>query len=466
MRYTIYSILAVTVLMSSTAGTQQVLSATTVKSSIPATATTATTGSVGFLPAVFSLLLNTTVDTEIVAEGYNLFAPLSDTTTYLMDNDGNTVHTWASSYTPGHAVYLLENGQLLHTGKADNTTFEGGGAGGIVETIDWDGTVTWEYSYSSSEHLQHHDTVMLPSGNFLLIAWQYKTRTEALDAGRNPSLLTEAKLWPDSVIEVEPTGVTTGNIVWEWHVWDHLIQDYDATKDNYGTVADHPELVDLNYVQNGTADWTHINAIKYSEDFDQILVSVRNLSEIWVIDHSTTTAEAAGHSGGNSGKGGDLLYRWGNPAVYGAGDSTDQQLFVQHDAEWIEAGSPGEGNILIFNNGTGRSDGDYSSIVEIEPPVDASGNYTLASGESYGPSAPTWTYTAATPTDFYANRISGQQRQSNGNTLICNGPDGYFFEVNSNGETVWEYDYGNRVFRVERYPFAYSGFDGTDLDDE
>ncbi|CAK8718630.1 hypothetical protein KKHLCK_07795 [Candidatus Electrothrix laxa] len=150
---------------------------------------------------------------------------------------------------------------------------------------------------------------------------------------------------------------------------------------------------------------------------DQILFSVRQQSEIWVIDHSTTTEEAAGHTGGNRGKGGDLLYRWGNPAVYRAGSSADQQLFVQHDAEWIESGYPGEGNILIFNNGDGRADGEYSAIMEIEPPVDSSGNYALTLGEAYGPAAPVWSYTASPSTDFYADHISGQQRQPNGNTL-------------------------------------------------
>jgi hypothetical protein len=231
-------------------------------------------------------------------------------------------------------------------------------------------------------------------------------------------------------------------------------------------VADHPELIDLNYTINGGADWHHINSVDYNAELDQIILSVHNFSEIWIIDHSTTTAEAAGHSGGNSGMGGDLLYRWGNPQTYGAGTAADQQLFVQHDAEWIEAGLPGEGNILIFNNGQGRSGGNYSSIDEIAPPVNPDGSYTLTSGSDYGPDEPLWVYTADTPTDFYSQNISGQQRLPNGNTLICDGPNSYFFEVDASGETVWEYDSTGAVFRVERYAPEYSGFDGTPLDDD
>ena len=119
---------------------------------------------------------------------------------------------------------------------------------------------------------------------------------------------------PDHVIEVEPNGSSGGNIVWEWHVWAHLIQDYDPAKDNYGVVEDHPELIDINFMAiSAGKDLNHINAIDYNEEFDQILLTSAGQDEIWVIDHSTTTEESAGHTGGTSGKGGDLLYRWGNP---------------------------------------------------------------------------------------------------------------------------------------------------------
>ncbi len=295
------------------------------------------------LPTGIACAQTADFSTDLPSDGYNLYAPLNSTTVYLMDNNGNTVHSWNTGYRPGNAVYLLDNGLLLATGNVGNATFGVGGAGGIVRTLDWDGNVTWTYEYSSSEHLSHHDGAMLPDGDVLMIAWQYKTSAEAIAAGRNPALLSEGALWPDSIIEVEPTGADSGEIVWEWHVWDHLVQDYDASKPNYGVVADHPELIDLNYAAGGKADWTHVNSIAYNASLDQIMVSVHGFSEIWMIDHSTTTSQAASHSGGNSGKGGDLLYRWGNPQAYDAGTATDQQLFGQHDAYWIEPGRSGEG---------------------------------------------------------------------------------------------------------------------------
>ena len=107
------------------------------------------------------------------------------------------------------------------------------------------------------------------------------------------------------------------------------------------------------------------------------------------------------------------------------------------------------------NNGAGARN--YSSVDEIIPPVDAVGNYTLDAGSAYGPAEPVWTYTADVPTDFYAERVSGAQRLAGGNTLICDGPSGVFFEVTPEKETVWTYDYGEDVFRVVRYESSYAG---------
>ena len=400
-----------------------------------------------------------TVSTESPFEGYNLFSPMMSTETYLMDNDGNFIHSWSSNYGVGLSVYFLEDGTLLRTANTGGTSFDVGGAGGRVEQYNWDNDLLWSFDYSNSEHRLHHDIEMLPNENILMIAWELKTESEAIAAGRDPSLLAEGQLWLDYIIEVEPTGSSGGNIVWQWHTWDHLIQDYDSTKPNYGTVADHPEKINLNFVLNNNADWNHFNSIDYNAELDQILLSVHNFSEIWIIDHNTTTADAAGNAG-------DLLYRWGNPQTYDSGGPDDQQLFAQHDAEWIESGLPGEGDILIFNNGLGRPDGNYSSVVQITPPLNPDGGYTLETGYAYGPDTPTWTYTSTPVTDFFAERISGAQRLADGHTLICEGTKGRLFEVTSDGTIVWEYNYGGEIFRAERFGPDYPGFKGTELEPE
>jgi hypothetical protein len=398
----------------------------------------------------------------IFSNEYILFSPMKSKNTYLINKDGDIIHNWLSDYQPGLSVYMLENGNILRSIHLEDTGGSGSGAGGGIQEIKWDGTLIWDFRYYGSDYLQHHDIEPLPNGNVLLIAKEYKTYSAAIDAGRNPLLLLSYILSPEYIVEIKPTGPTSGDIVWEWHLWDHLIQDFDTSKDNYGIVEDHPELVDINFVTTRLADWIHANSVDYNPILDQIIISCRNFNEIWVIDHSTTTAEAAGHSGGNSGKGGDLLYRWGNPQTYRAGSDVDQKFFRQHDAQWIPSGYPGEGNILVFNNGQGRPGIDYSSVDEIVPPVDENGSYYIESGLSYGPIDPIWIYSAEVPISFYSPHISGCQRLPNGNTLICSGADGHFFEVTNEKDIVWEYfnyfpnPLEKSVFKIGRYELFFN----------
>jgi hypothetical protein len=401
---------------------------------------------------------------ERASDGYTLFSPRRSKKTYLIDIHGNVVHTWESRYPSPNSAYLLKDGSLLRPAvKERNRVFAQAGGSGIVQKLGWIGDLLWEFEYSSDQVQLHHDIEPLPCGNVLMIAWEYKSAEEAITAGRDPVLLEDG-LWPDHIIEVDPG---TDAIVWEWHVWDHLIQDQFPDKENYGVVADHPELLDINHSQGKVlTDMNHINAIDYHPELDLILLSVHKTNEVWIIDHSTTTAEAAGHSGGKSGMGGDIMYRWGNPQVYHTGDADDRQLFLQHDARWIPEGLEGAGNILIFNNGHRRVR-PFSSVVEIVPRVNLDASYAAVPGDAFGPSEPLWIYTAENPEDFYATNISGAQRLPNGNTLICDGPGGTIFEVTRDGEVVWMYvnpfaGHGPRgeqyqVFRAHRYAPDYPG---------
>jgi len=431
-------------------------------------------------------------DTSRVCEGYTLFPPKHFTSTYLIDNQGGVVNSWENStYDPGQSVYLLENGNLLRTcfDKSGNST--GGGEGGRIEEYDWDDNLVWEFDYSTEDYVSHHDIEPLPNGNILFLAVEKKTYAECVAAGFNPDYLQQVSsrgyILPDYVIEVEPTPPSGGNIVWEWHAWDHLVQDYDPDRQNYESDAtSHPGLIDVNGMgEEVHYFWNHMNSIDYNAELNQIMLSVRGNSELWVIDHSTTTEEATGHSGGTYGKGGDILFRWGNPLTYGAGDQTDQTLFEQHDCQWIEPGCPGEGNILVFNNGLNRPDGSYSSVDEIVPPVDSNGFYALTAGSAFEPEEALWIYTTPNKTDFFSEAISGAQRLPNGNTLIDDGVHGTFWEVTPGKEIVWEYicpvdrngpmtqgeepelDHRghlyNAVFKIHRYPPDYPAFNGRNM---
>ena len=290
--------------------------------------------------------------------GYTLLNPMNHKKAYLIDVEGRIVKTWESEHQSTHPAYLLEDGHVLRVATLGEERAFGGGGGsaGRVQEFDWDGKLVWDFRFNNAKQYPHHDALKLPNGNVLIIVWDKKTRDEAIAAGRKKELVSEYVM-PDSVLEFKPTGKTTGEVVWEWHLWDHLVQDHDATKANYGDVASHPERVDINFIEHsmdpgpgprgpdtkaagkdaepkrdaakdaankaeaeklktigyvGTPkqqsqrvnpDWTHVNSVDYNAELDQIVISVHELSEIWIIDHSTTRAEAAGHTGGRSGQG-------------------------------------------------------------------------------------------------------------------------------------------------------------------
>ena len=412
--------------------------------------------------------------------GYTLFSPMATNTSYLIDEYGREVHRWTSpgDHRPGLSAYLLDDGSLLRTanlGPNQPGEFTGGGSAGKVEKISWEGDLEWSWTYSSEMYRSHHDIEPLPNGNLLMIAWEYRNETEAAEAGKYPQsdssrALGTASVWPDQIIEVKPIGVDNAEIVWKWSFWDHLVQDYDSSKANYGVVAEHPELLDVNFIDSvggasGGRDWLHCNGIDYNQQLDQIAISCKNTNEIYIIDHSTTTAEAAGHTGGNSGMGGDILYRYGNPESYQRGTPDDQTLFAQHDVQWIDEDFIDGGKLMIFNNGNGR-DMLYSSVDVIDTPVNGT-IYDIGHMAAFGPNNLSWTWDIGT--EMYSSAISGSSRLANGNTLITFGMQGTLIEVDYEGNIVWKYispinnlgiinqgdsifsGNGNKVFKVSRH---------------
>ena len=416
-----------------------------------------------------------TVHTEAAYDGYALLSPVRDKYVYLMDNDGRVIHTWTIDGVDG-----VQEGHLLEDGRLIVVVYRIGAApGGIpdsgeIREYTWDGELLWETRFTDLETRQHHAIDIMPNGNILAILWGYYSLDEAAAMGLDPELIDNwfqeaLYLSPDQIIEIDRL---TGAWVWQWNSWDHLVQDRAPDLPNYGAIAEHPQRIDINYhfwFLQGSADidgsdWMHTNSVHYNPELDQVVLSVWRFDELWIIDHRAPTEEAAGSAG-------DLLYRWGNPAAYQQGDPTaDRQLFRQHDAQWIEAGLPGEGNILLFNNrhNPGAED-EYSSVMELKLPLRADGSYDWEQEAEI-----VWSYAAD---GFHSSILSGAQRLPNGNTLITEGHSGRLIEVTAAGETVWEFvtpllgtdppppdmlpNYA--LFRVHKYPPDYPGFDGKDM---
>ena len=396
--------------------------------------------------------------------GFALYNSQGSNTTYLIDENQNIAHTWNLTTECNYTVALKKNGNLIRGTKVNTSVFSTGNVaagGGMVQEIAPDGTVVWEYNYANSDHLSHHDLTLV-GDNVLLTAYEKKTAPELNAAGFNNA---SSEKWPTHFIELEPDGNGGATIVWEWHIWDHLCQDTDPNKPNYvSNISDHPELIDINMIQspgggpggNQSGDWFHVNGVDYNEELDQIVFSSRFASEIYIIDHSTTTAEAASDSGGNSGMGGDILYRWGNPSNYGM---SGQQVIPSavHDSRWIiNDGRPNGGYLQIFNN-KGISN-NQSTVDGIETPLDPATGYTYTRipGQPYGPSS----YTTRYICQFSSSGQSASDRMSNGNIYVNasggQGGAGVMYEVDSLGNLVWG-PYNSQSQKGFRYECDYPG---------
>ncbi len=386
----------------------------------------------------FSTLISVAQDFD----GYALYNLQNSRTAYLIDKDGDIAHSWDCNTNANYALFLKDNGNLVRQGVANRPTLDGAAAGGVLQEFDKDANVVWEFTYSNSDVQSHHDFTVLPNGNVLLTAWEVKSGAEMSAAG----YASASEKWPTHFIEVQQDG-NGGKIVWEWHIWDHLIQDDDSTKPNFGIVADHPELMDINVPSSGRSkpgkvvgDWFHINGIDYNAELDQIAFSSRYMSEIYIIDHSTTTEEAASHTGGNSGKGGDFLFRYGNPSNYGSSENKVITSAV-HDVRWIKSGRPYAGWLQFFNNSAGVGG---SSVVDAINPSKDGFNYTFVNG-SFQPTAHEWRHECIVS----SSGQSASDRLSNGNLFVAVSRE-YMYEVDSNDNLVWQYSDGPpKAFRRE-----------------
>ncbi|MBK9284483.1 MAG: aryl-sulfate sulfotransferase [Sphingobacteriaceae bacterium] len=375
--------------------------------------------------------------------GLTLYSNGNATSAYLVDTNNVNVKVWSGlSGGTGYSSYLTPGGTLVRSVKENNAVFSGGGSSGRIQKVDYNDNLVWDYIYSSNTFYSHHDHCPMPNGNVLLIAYELKTQSEIIAAG-GPSTLTT--MWPDHIVEIQPTGATTGSIVWEWHAWDHLVQNVDNSKANYQTsIVDHPELININY--DTKKDWMHCNGIDYNPMLDQVILSAHNLHEFYVIDHSTTSAEAAGHTGGNSGKGGDILYRWGNPQVYQA---TGTKIFnVVHDAHWIPEGHPDAGRMVGFNN-QGISP-TSSCVDQVIPPVSGY-NYTIAAGAAYQPAS----YSDRLSGIGYTSNEGSAEQLPNGNQLICLAIPGKIYEFTPAGVPIFTISTGAKSSQAHRYSTCY-----------
>ena len=401
-----------------------------------------------------------------ISDGYTLFSPLPNQNssgifnTFLIDNNENIIKQWSHDCKPVTISYLLPDSSVVIPCTQDEVDGLGGNgiAGGRILKLSWDGEILWDDIFVENNYQPHHDIEPLPNGNILLITYERKTLSDALLLGRES---IDDEIWPSYIIELEQIGIDSSRIVWEWHLWDHTVQDIYPDLSNYGSIQENPGKLNINLGSLGggggaSGDWIHLNSIDYNESLDLIAISSRKMNEFYFIDHSTTTDQASSDTGGNFNVGGDFVYRWGNPQNYNRGTQLDQMLVSQHSVNWINESFPGGGDIILYNN---KTEEEGSQVLQIDVPVD-NYYYQIDEIEAHGPQYPQWIYGNG---NFFSPIQSGAFRLENGNTLISIGDRAEFFEIDSSLNIVWNYEllgpsgqtFNGKIARAQKYHPSY-----------
>ena len=401
--------------------------------------------------------------------GYTIM-PVRELGALLIDMNGREVRLWKGLH--GFPNKIFPGGHVLGHRGLRNGKY---GMQDYVDLIqlDWDGNVVWEFN--KLEYIedpgekpgwqarQHHDYQR--EGN--PVGYYAPGMEPKVDSGNTLILchknvynkkVSDKQLLDDLIIEVN----WEGEIVWEWLCSDHF-DEFD-----FREAAKNALCRDPNYrpVGDGMGDWMHINSMsalgpnKWFEAGDgrfhpdNIIVDGREANILFIISKKT----------------GEVVWKLGPDYDRTPEERAIGWIIGQHHAHMIPRGLPGEGNVLVYDNGgwggydnpnPGAPRGvkaalrDHSRVLEIDP-------VAMKIVWQYTPTEAGFTF----PMDsnrFYSPFISGAQRLPNGNTLICEGSDGRIFEVTAQYEIVWEYisPYKgthlpmNMIYRAYRVPYEW-----------
>lgn len=334
---------------------------------------------------------------------------------YLVSVNGDTTHSWKTELPLKLVAMSYLDSCILISVDEDRTVPRERIKNGKLQILDWESNVIWSYSPNTEQYSQHHDLEVLSNGNIMMILYDVKTIDEAIYRGRNPELLIDSNLWSEKLVEIKPVGKDSVEIVWEWSVWDNIIQDFNSLLPNYGVIKDNPDKINLNYPYDGRRvgkdDWLHFNSISYNEDKKQIAVSSNRFGELYIIDYDTKK----------------IIFRWGNLLARGLGDSTDQRLFGVHDVSWV-----GD-TLIMFNNGFERPDGEYSTIEKVI--------YT---------SFDNWESKTIYMDSLFSKFMSGVEQIANDTYLVTLGMSGEVYLI-KNGKYTILYDSIFKVFKAKTF---------------
>jgi len=401
--------------------------------------------------------------------GYTVFQA-KEAGALLIDMNGGEVQLWKELH--GMPNRILPGGHLIGSTGERSTAF--GSQDGIdLIQVDWDGNIVWRFNqYEFIEDpgeepqwmaRQHHDYQREgnPVGYYAPglepLTDRGKTMILSHKDIKNP-VICDKPLLDDTIIEV----AWEGDVIWEWVCSEHF-EELGFREDAKNLLFRNP-----NWLKSGSGmgDWMHINSMSLlgpNRWFDAGDGRFHPDNIIWCARESNITAIVEKSTG-------RIVWRLGPNYDETAELRRLGWIIGQHHSHMIPRGLPGEGNILIFDNGGWAGYGspnpgsptgfrnalrDYSRVLEIDPvslkviwqytPVEAGLPFPVDANR------------------FYSPFISSAQRLPNGNTLITEGSGGRIIEVTAGHEIVWEYIspyWGkmmkiNMIYRAYRLPYAW-----------
>ena len=411
---------------------------------------------------------STIYDPEQCFNGYTCFR--SHQGVVLIDMNGNVAHLWKGL--EGFPAKPMPGGFVVGSTARRNPKYGYLDMEDLV-LVDWNGNVVWKYAKydrvkdgrkSRWMARQHHDFQVgnNPVGYYVPGMEPKPIGNSVLMLGHKN--IEAPKIAPGNILDDTIISMTwEGEIRWEWRFSDH-IDEMGFKESALNTMYRNPNIVPPG---GGMGDWAHVNSMSRlgpnrwhtsgDERFhrDNIICSCRQTNTLIVI---------------NRRKPHNITWRVGPDYDSSVALRKMGSIIGPHHVHMIPRGLPGEGNILVFDNGGRAGYGDpnpgattghnnvirpYSRVIEFDPD-------TLEI---------VWEYSARTgggaplvhDSRFYSILVSSAQRLPNGNTLITEGSDGRFIEVNRDCDIVWEYispyvdpKFGhNQVYRSYRIPYEW-----------
>lgn len=360
---------------------------------------------------------------------YVLFGALNGKS-YLIDMDGNEVHTWPYV---GFPTMLLDP-KLVHGEKGHVLVHLDKLIGDkLIAELDWNGHIVWKWGENAPQGgaYQDQDWVRLKNGDTLLLCTYDHVIPEF---SRKP-------IADQAIYEVTPAG----KIVWRWVTGDHInefgispagMRILHRTLANGFPGMGFLTINDMKVL--GPNKWADAGDKRFNPN--NIIISSREASFVVIIDKKT--GHIVWRLGPNfsdtwgTAKGAHTAspFRFMEPQFSDTVPRPFDRMSGQHDAHLIPEGLPGAGDLLLFDNEgpsgfpTIRLSHHVGSrVLEINPvKKEIVWQYT-AENSGQGD----WT--------FYSSFLGSARRLPNGNTLIDEGMNGRIFQVTPQGEVVWEY---------------------------